>query len=125
MENQFRYLAVIVVVFFAILFIFNNPSKNEVSTYAVNTQDNYAPSVSIDSQYFLNNNVLTLSGIALDNSDLQRIMVKLNNGRWQPASGTSSWGTTMTLSKGVNTVYVQAFDGSDNASPVSSKTFTI
>ena len=126
MENQFRYLTMIVVVFFALLFIFDGyNNKNQISTNAVSNPDVYAPGVSINSDSNLNNNVLTLTGTAFDDSNIQRVMVKVNNGRWEQAYGSSSWGKTLTLSKGSNTIYVQAFDGSNNASPVSSKTFTI
>ena len=63
-----------------------------------------------------------VSGIASDNVNVREIRVWVNNGNWQTASGITLWSSTLGLSSGYNTIYAQAFDTSDNASPVSSIT---
>ena len=100
---------------------FNN--KDIISTKAVDN-DITAPSVSITNQGGSSNNPsLLVTGTASDNNGIREIKVKLNNGNWETAQGTSSWSKQVYLSPGANIVYAQAFDYSDNPSPVSAKAF--
>ena len=48
--------------------------------------------------------------------------VWVNNEAWEIAPGTTSWNKVLNLINGENVVYAQAFDTSDNPSPVSSIT---
>jgi|SRR3989344_3154695 len=101
----------------------NSNNKDIISTKAVDN-DITAPSVSIASQGgSLNNPGLLVTGTASDNNGIKEVKIKLNNGNWETAQGTSSWNKQVYLSPGTNVVYAQAFDYGENPSPVSAKTF--
>ncbi len=127
MENQnLKWLATVLLVCLVILLIINTFVKMpEISSKAVSDlPDIMAPKINIgNNEVSVNNPYLTVRGSAEDNVDIERVMVKVNNGKWQSALGTNFWEINLNLIKGQNVVYVQAFDSKGNASPVSSKTF--
>ncbi len=57
---------------------------------------------------------ITVIGTASDSIGLSKVEIKVGTGDWQPASGTTSWNATVTLSEGSNTIYAQATDTSGN-----------
>ena len=118
-------LVLILIVALIILNSFNNfDNKNKLVSKTV-ISDLRAPSVTItspDNFYTTNNPSLQVSGTASDNVNVKEVRVWVNNENWQTASGKTSWRKTLELSSGYNTIYAQAFDTSDNASPVSSIT---
>ena len=112
---------------FLLINLSNSPSnlinkKTNVVTQAVNVEDKIAPSVTISSPIDLKTTSspsLSITGYASDNVKIREVKIKVNNGLWEAVSGTSSWSKVVNLFSGNNIIYVQAFDTSDNASPVS------
>jgi hypothetical protein len=66
---------------------------------------------------------ITISGNASDSDgNVITVYVKINNGTWEPANGTTSWSfvwNTSTVSNGWHTIYARAFDGIDYSDVVS------
>ncbi len=61
---------------------------------------------------------ITVSGTASDES-LDKVQVKVGySGNWIDATGTASWSTTVTLDRGLNTIYARANDTSGNSREV-------
>ncbi|MCE8427022.1 MAG: PGF-pre-PGF domain-containing protein [Candidatus Methanoperedens sp.] len=60
----------------------------------------------------LNTSNINVIGTASEN--VTRVEVSIENGKWQRASGTSSWKATITLSEGSNTIYMRAIDKDKN-----------
>ncbi|HWR26690.1 MAG TPA: Ig-like domain-containing protein, partial [candidate division Zixibacteria bacterium] len=63
----------------------------------------------------LNTLTITVTGIASDDIGLSTVEVKVGNGKWQAASGTTSWSASVTLSEGLNKISARATDNSGNA----------
>ena len=125
-----RKLTIALLVLLALLVLINlsnSPSnlsnkKTGVVTQAVNTEDKIAPSVTITSPIDIkttSSSSLSVMGYASDNVKIREVKIKVNDGLWETVSGTSSWSKAVNLFSGNNVIYVQAFDTSDNASPVS------
>jgi len=79
--------------------------------------DNDNPTVSISSSsggQIITASTITVSGTASDNVDVSKVEIKVNDGSWQLASGTTSWSKKVTLSSGTNTIYAKATDTSGN-----------
>jgi len=54
---------------------------------------------------------IDITGTAADqDADLKEVYVKLNNGSWVLATGTATWGKSITLVPGMNTIYAKAKD---------------
>jgi hypothetical protein len=54
---------------------------------------------------------LSVSGTAYDpDGDLEEILIKLNDGNWQTATGTDTWSKTLMLLPEINTILVKAKD---------------
>lgn len=62
---------------------------------------------------------ITITGSASDNKGLDKVQVKVNDGTWSDATGTTSWTKGVTLAEGENTVYAKAIDTSDNEATMS------
>lgn len=93
--------------------------------YALNSSnDTVPPNISICSptpkQHFKTCTV-PVRGIASDNINVSRVEIKVNDCEWQTACGISSWTSTVTLSKGRNTIYARAIDTSGNIKETSVK----
>ena len=136
MEKEIiRRLILLFLVLIAALIIlnyFNNnfDNKNKLDSKAVVSDfvvsDLIAPSVTItspDNFYKTNNSSLLVSGVASDSVKVREVRVWVNNEAWKIASGTTSWNKVLNLINGENIVYTQAFDTSDNPSPVFARTF--
>jgi len=93
--------------------------------YALNSSnDTTPPSISICSptpKQCFNKCTISVRGIAYDNINLSRVETKVNDCKWQIASGTSSWTSTVTLSKGENTIFARAIDTAGNTNETSVK----
>jgi len=95
--------------------------------------DTTPPTVSISSptsgQTFTTSPV-TVSGTATDpgtpSTGVSLVQVQVNGtgGTWQPASGTTSWNASVSLSLGGNTIYVRSQDGAGNYSTIASVSVT-
>ena len=80
------------------------------------------PSVLIENPQQMNDDGLFfLRGTASDDKDVKVVKIRVNNGIWEDALGTTSWNKNVNLVKGANIIYVQVVDVSDNISPVYSK----
>ncbi|HUI07183.1 MAG TPA: Ig-like domain-containing protein [Verrucomicrobiae bacterium] len=73
---------------------------------------------------------ITISGTASDSGSpstgvsLVQVQVNGTGGTWQTASGTTSWSASVSLSSGVNTIYVRGRDGVGNYSTIASVSVT-
>ncbi|MCF8365989.1 MAG: T9SS type A sorting domain-containing protein [Bacteroidales bacterium] len=57
---------------------------------------------------------INFTGTANDkDGDLEDVFVKLNDDNWQPATGTTTWNSALTLVPGINTIQVKANDNQD------------
>ncbi|RPJ72784.1 MAG: hypothetical protein EHM20_13295 [Alphaproteobacteria bacterium] len=86
--------------------------------YSLNSSNDTAPpDISICSptpkQHF-KTRTIPVCGVASDNIDLSRVEIKVNDCKWQTVYGISSWTSTVTLSKGKNTIYARAIDAAGN-----------
>jgi hypothetical protein len=96
--------------------------------------DTTPPTVAISSptngQTFANSTIAA-SGTANDPGSpstgviLVQTQVNGTNGTWQPASGTTNWSASLSLSSGANTIYVRSQDGAGNYSTVASVNVTV
>jgi hypothetical protein len=95
--------------------------------------DTTPPTVSIGSP--TNGQPFTVSTIAVSGTAndpgspstgviLVQAQVNGTGGTWQPASGTTNWSVSVSLSLGTNTVYVRSLDGAGNYSTVASVNVT-
>lgn len=57
---------------------------------------------------------MTLRGTSSDSVRVAKVEVKVNSGKWQQATGTTSWSTNVRLANGANRITVQATDASGN-----------
>lgn len=53
-------------------------------------------------------------------NDLARVLVRIDNGSWSPAQGTTNWRALVNLTRGLHTIQAQAWDASGNPSTVAS-----
>lgn len=86
-----------------------------VATPAV--ADTTRPSVAVSSpanHSTVTSAVVTITGTASDNVDVQKVELSLDGAAWVLATGTRSWSGTMTLAAGANNVYVRVTDTSGN-----------
>lgn len=131
MEKQIiKNLSVFVLILLAILLIiilFNyNFDRGSIFSKVVSNADKIAPSVSItypNDNDKITDSPLLVRGSASDDLNVKEVRIKVNDGNWETVEGTTSWSKILNLINGENTVYVQAFDSSDNASPVFARTF--
>jgi hypothetical protein len=84
----------------------------------------FAAITSPSSNVRVTNSSMTISGTASDNVAVGQVVWRLGNSAFQPASGTTAWSFTPSLSAGVNIVEVKSVDSSGNESPVISRTIT-
>ena len=93
--------------------------------YALNSSnDTIPPGISICSpipKQCFNMCTIHVRGIAYDNINLSRVETKVNGCKWQTACGTSSWTSTVKLSKGENTIFARAIDTAGNTNETSVK----
>ncbi len=61
-----------------------------------------------------NASAITVNGTAADNVAVARVDLNLNNGTWQPATGTENWSAPLTLVLGPNFIRARATDTSNN-----------
>jgi hypothetical protein len=57
---------------------------------------------------------VTVRGTAYDNVGLSKVQVRVGAGAWQTATGTTSWGKSVTLASGPNRITARATDTSGN-----------
>ena len=97
------------------------------------TGDTIPPTWSISSP--TNGQIFTVSTIAVSGTAndpgspstgviLVEAQVNGTGGTWQPASGTTNWSASVSLSSGANTIYVLSQDGAGNYSTVASVNVT-
>ena len=108
-------IALIFIVFMLILFLINYIGYKKPIGKQL---DELSPTLSLDVPSIVYESKFLLKGIASDNMGVREVKVKLDNDNWEKASGTNSWTKTLNLKPGLNTIYIQAFDTSNNASPV-------
>jgi len=83
------------------------------------TQQNEPPAVTIvsPSEGDVVSGIVTIEGTASDaDGTVELVEVKIDDGNWQQATGTSSWSyswDTTLYSNGEHTIYARAFDGTD------------
>ena len=123
-KDAIKKLGAVVLILILVLLIVNLLSVNEeVTTQAVQSNKDFvAPSVSINfpNNYFETQSPnVNVKGNAQDNVQIKEVRVKLNNGKWEKIA-KSIWSKDFILIHGENTVYAQAFDVSENPSPISS-----
>jgi predicted transcriptional regulator len=95
----------------------NNGAWSDEVTETLVINLNVPPTVNItypgDSQTV--NGVVTITGSASDSDGtVQKVEVKIDDGGWQLASGTTSWSfiwNTTTFSDGLHTIYARSYDG--------------
>lgn len=85
---------------------------------------NYSPSVSIvtPADGIVIKTIITVSGRASDDDQVEGITFRIDEGEWMQANGTSVWSFELdprNLRKGQHTVDVVAFDGNNYSDPVS------
>jgi hypothetical protein len=66
----------------------------------------------------------TARGTASDNAGIARVLVRLNNGNWTPANGTTAWTRELVLEPGANQLSAVAEDTAGNRSPTNTVAFT-
>lgn len=80
--------------------------------------DKKPPAINISSPIngqILNNSIKNVTGTASDNLGLDKVEVKVGNGTWQKAQGTTSWSAAVTISQeGQNTIFARASDTAGN-----------
>ncbi len=102
----------------------SNPQETATTTLFVseNVADTTPPGINItshtDGQTISAQNI-TVSGTASDDKSLDAVQVKVGNGTWENAAGTTSWSKAVSLALGSNTIYARANDTSGNAKEVS------
>ncbi|CAN2041724.1 hypothetical protein GMMP15_570001 [Candidatus Magnetomoraceae bacterium gMMP-15] len=102
--------------------------SQERSVSVTYNKPNVKPIITISSpgngQTFATSNI-TVSGNASDSDgSVSQVQVKINNGSWQTASGTTNWSKQVTLSEGSNTIYAKAKDNDGEWSEEKSVTVT-
>ena len=91
------------------------------------TTDSTAPTVTISSPadgVTVTTSSVLIGGSSSDNVAVASVWVQVNGGVWQTAAGTTSWGASVNLVVGPNTITAQAFDSSNNGSIQLSRTVT-
>ncbi|NQE54966.1 hypothetical protein C5S29_15415 [ANME-1 cluster archaeon GoMg3.2] len=96
---------------------------NNEKIRAFSVVDNVKPSITIGSPLkgaTSGSSTITVEGSASDNSGVAKVEVKVNDGGWEQASGTTSWSKTVSLSEGANTITVKATDvcGNEQSSSI-------
>ncbi|MGB8165876.1 MAG: Calx-beta domain-containing protein [Chthoniobacteraceae bacterium] len=101
------------------------------TTITVNAPEKVAPKVTVAKTIIPANGIVTLTGLASDNSSISRVQVTLNGGAPQLATlGAFADGkltytlNNLQLENGKNTVLVTTFDASGNASKATKVTLT-
>ncbi|MFA4836235.1 MAG: carboxypeptidase regulatory-like domain-containing protein, partial [Dehalococcoidia bacterium] len=82
-----------------------------------NSPDTACPTISITSPSdgaSFTSPTISVSGTASDNAAVAQVEVKVGNGDWQLATGTTSWSKDVTLIDGSNTIYARATDTTGN-----------
>ena len=83
------------------------------------------PAISINSpsnnQHFpYSTSGVSVQGIANDDHQVTLVQVKVNNGSWATASGTTSWNMSVNLAVGANTIETRATDDNSQYSAIAS-----
>lgn len=94
-----------------------NTAETSVTVILDTTPPVVAITYPADGQIF-NTSSITVSGTASD-ARLDKVEVKVGNGGWQTASGTTSWSLQVTLSEGSNTISARATDTAGNTKEAS------
>ena len=97
----------------------------DVSYLVAGSNDTTSPTVSIDSPSdgdAFTTTTITVSGTAHDNEGVSKVQVKVGSGDWMDATGTTTWSNTVTMSCGLHTIEVRAFDDTGNPSETASIT---
>ncbi len=84
--------------------------------------DTTAPTITITSPTngtTFTNPGIAVSGTATDNLGLSTVEIKVGDGNWQSATGTTSWSKAVTLATGINTIYARTTDTSGNTKETS------
>ncbi|MEI7730349.1 MAG: Ig-like domain-containing protein [Verrucomicrobiota bacterium] len=71
----------------------------------------------------VSNSLFTVKGTASGSAAITGVQFQLNNGTWQPATGTTTWEATLPLTMRSNTVKAYATDAVGNYSATSSVSF--
>ena len=104
----------------------NNTDQDLVYVTLVNDTgpqpDTTPPSISISApleSQTVNLSALEVRGTASDNAGVRLVEVRLNGGAWAPATGNTSWTTSVDLVLGSNLVEARAADFSNNTATAS------
>jgi len=100
--------------------------SQEVSITITYTTPNQAPTITITSPQngsTVNTPNITVSGIANDpDGTVSLVQVKVNNGAWENATGTTNWSKNVALVSGTNVIYAKAQDNNGDWSQEASIT---
>ncbi len=97
------------------------PYEVKFKTGAVSVQDTNPPTVTLQSptnNMIISGNV-SISGIAADNVGVQKVEIRLDNGPWVLATGTTSWSFGLNSSNFLNGPHTLAARASDAAGNIS------
>ncbi len=89
--------------------------------------DNTRPQLAVTSppgNVGISNGLITVSGTASDNVGVSRVLYRVGNNAFQPATGTANWSFTPSLNAGLNVLQVKSVDTSGNESTVASRNVT-
>jgi hypothetical protein len=106
-------------------------SQEDSVTVTVNNGGNLVPSVDIDSHSMdeVISGIVEIEGISQDNDGfVELVELRIDNGNWQTASGTSSWSfnwDTTSYSNGEHEIYIRAKDNSGDFSEIESITLIV
>ena len=107
-----------------------DPGDDDDDIIIPSPQDNQIPTVTISYPEDGENvsNIVTISGNASDaDGNIQVVQLKIDEGSWMLASGTTSWNLswdTTNVSNGDHTIYVRSYDG-QNYSDLDSVAITV
>ncbi len=79
--------------------------------------DNVPPSITILSHgegEVLNTSMITVTGNASDDRELDQVLVRVNDGPWQNTAGNENWSAEVMLAEGPNVIRARAADSSGN-----------
>jgi len=77
------------------------------------TQPSITITEPVESEIFTSDSIY-VNGTAMDNKDISKVEVKINDGNWMQATGTSAWSIEVILGEGQNAIQAKAIDTSDN-----------
>ena len=108
-------------------FVIDSDSQDRFPLVVTAAGDTTPPSVTISSPLEappIGSSPTSVTGTAEDNLQVSRVEVRVNEGTWVVAAGTTAWTLSAALAVGPNLVEVRAWDIAGNPSPVVAVTLT-